>query len=343
MSRDLRLAILSDVHYACAAEQTAGDDYEVRAISNPLLRLVLGLYRHHVWLRYPLRQNGQLDRFLAELGPVDFVIANGDYCCNVAAVGVSDAAAMQSARECLDKLRGKLGERLLANFGDHELGKLRLMGTRGGLRLDSWRRAITELGLPSPSLSWNGPGELHTARRAGFWRLQLGNYVLLNAVSTLVALPAFENDLLPEERSGWVDLREQHLAEVRAGFAALEPWQRVLLFCHDPMALPFLWREEAVRSRLPQIEQTIIGHLHSNLILRLSRLLAGMPAIGFLGGSIRKLSTALNQARVWRHFRVRLCPSLAGIELLKDGGYLTAELDAEARRPVQFQFHPLPR
>ena len=325
MSRDFRLAILSDVHYAGPTEQAAGDDYEIRSLPNPLLRLALGAYRRHVWLRYPLRQNGQLDRFLAKVGPADYAIANGDYCCNVAAVGVCDDAAMQSARECLDKLRGQFGDKLLVNFGDHELGKLRLMGTRGGLRLDSWRRATTELGLRP------------------FRQIELGNYVLMNVISTLVALPVFASDMLPEERSGWEKLREQHFSEIRAAFTALKAEQRALLFCHDPTALPFLWHDDIVRSKLPQVEQTIIGHLHSTLFLRLSRMLSGVPVIRFLGGSVRKLSTALNQARHWRAFRVRLCPSLAGIELLKDGGFYTAQLDPEAKRPIQFHFHPLPR
>ncbi len=117
----------------------------------------------------------------------------------------------------------------------------------------------------------------------------------------------------------------------------------MLLFCHDPTALPFLWREEAVRARLPQVEQTIVGHLHSNLVLWKSRLLAGMPAIGFLGHTVKRLSYALNEARHWRPFHVRLCPALAGIELLKDGGYYAAELDPEARRPARFEFHRMPR
>jgi len=325
MSWDFRLAVLSDVHYACSAEQAAGDDYEIRSLPNPLVRFALGAYRHFIWLRYPLRQNGQLDRFLEEVGPVDYAIANGDYSCNVAAVGVSDEAARQSARECLEKLRRRFGDRLLVNFGDHELGKLRLMGRRGGLRLESWRRATTDLGLRP------------------FWYLQLGNYVLFNIISTLVALPVFGGDMLPEERAGWEKLREQHLAEICAAFSGLKPEQRVLLFCHDPTALAFLWQEAVIRHRLPQVEQTIIGHLHSNLFLRLSRMLAGMPKIRFLGGSICKLSTALNQARQWQAFRVRLCPSMAGIELLKDGGYYTVQLHLEATRPVQFQFHPLPR
>ena len=113
-------------------------------------------------------------------------------------------------------------------------------------------------------------------------------------------------------------------------------------FCHDPTALPFLWREEAIRPRLPQIEHTIIGHLHTNLVLWNSRLLAGMPPIRFLGHTVRRLSTALHEASHWRPFHVRLCPALAGIELLKDGGYCTIELDPEARRPARFRFHPLP-
>jgi hypothetical protein len=94
---------------------------------------------------------------------------------------------------------------------------------------------------------------------------------------------------------------------------------------------------------LPQVEQTIIGHLHSELILWKSRLLAGMPTIGFLGHTVKRMTTALNEARLWRPFHVRLCPALAGIELLKDGGYLTAELDPEARQPARFAFRPLPR
>jgi hypothetical protein len=117
----------------------------------------------------------------------------------------------------------------------------------------------------------------------------------------------------------------------------------MLLFCHDPTALPYLWRESSVRRKLDQIEQTMIGHLHSKLIFWKSRLLAGMPVIRFLGGNVQRMTTALNEARKWREFRARLCPALAGIELLNDGGFLTAELDPAARAPIQFRLHPLPR
>jgi hypothetical protein len=137
-------------------------------------------------------------------------------------------------------------------------------------------------------------------------------------------------------------LRTAHLQEIRSALAALRPAQRVLLFCHDPTALPFLWQEEAVRWILPQVEQTIIGHLHSNFYLHHGRLLAGMPTIRFLGNSIRRMSEALNDARCWRDFKVRLCPAMAGIELLKDGGYYEVKIEEDALRPACFHFHALP-
>jgi len=165
----------------------------------------------------------------------------------------------------------------------------------------------------------------------------------MGVVSTLIALPVYESEGVPEERAEWNDLRRKHLDAIRGAFRDLEQYQRVILFCHDPSALPFLWREPDVRAKLPQVERTIIGHLHSKLILYKSRVLAGMPAIAFLGHTPHRLSRALREARLWKPFNVLLCPSLAGIELLKDGGYYTAELDASARQTARFQFHPLKR
>jgi hypothetical protein len=323
--RACTLGILSDIHYAAAAEQARGSDYELRTIRNPRVRAFAHFYRHYIWLREPLRKNHLLDQFLEYAADFDYVIANGDYSCNTAFFGLSDDAACQSVLECVGKLRQRFGARLRATYGDHELGKITMFGGNGGMRLASWRRAREEVGLEP------------------FWRLEIGSYVLLGFVSTLVALPAFEAGMLPAERSEWERLRAEHLAEIRRAFAALQPGQRVLLFCHDPTALPFLWHEEAIRARLPQIEQTIIGHLHSNLLLWKSRLLAGMPPIRFLGYTVQHLSTSLSQARYWRPFHVRLCPALAGIELLKDGGYCTLELDPEARHPARFRFHRLHR
>jgi hypothetical protein len=325
MARVCRIAILSDIHYACAAEQARGDDYEYRDVSNPLVRLAYRAYRTSIWLRHPLRQSHLLDQFITRVGAPDYVIANGDYSCNSGFVGVSDDAACQSARECLEKLRSRFAPNFQAVFGDHELGKVSLLGGRGGMRLASWHRACRDLTLQP------------------LWSVELGRYVLMGITSSLVALPVYEPDTLEAELPEWRRLREQHLSDIRGKFNALQAGQRVLLFCHDPTALPFLWREEAVRNRLPQIEQTVIGHLHTNLVLRKSRMLAGMPRISFLGHTARRMTTALNEARRWRPFRVRLCPSLAGVELLKDGGFCTADLDLSGDRPAHFQFHPIKR
>jgi hypothetical protein len=325
MGRNFRIVILSDVHYAGQTERARGNDYEFRDLTNPLSRLFVRGYRHFIWLRHPLKQNHLLDEFIRRAGAPDQVIANGDYSCDTGFVGLSDDAALESAGECLGKLRGKFAPNFQATFGDHEFGKLSFFGGKGGMRLASWGRATQSLGLQP------------------LWQVELGSYLLLGMTSTLAALPVFEQDMLESERVGWEELREQHLAELRRAFGALKPSQRVLLFCHDPSALPFLWREEAIRSKLPQIEQTIIGHLHSPLVFWKSRLLAGMPPIRFLGHTTRRLSTTLSAGRHWRPFNVRLCPSLAGIELLKDGGFYTADLDSEARQPARFQLHRLPR
>jgi hypothetical protein len=320
-----RIAIVSDIHYAGPREQAHGPDFELAHAAPSLARSLVRFYRHHFWMRNALAHNAELDRFLEHAGDAELVVANGDYTCDVAGLGVSDDEALESVRLCLGRLRQACGERLHAILGDHELGKLSLLGDHGGLRLASWRRATEDCGLRP------------------FWRVEMGNHVLLGVTSTLVALPVFRRDALAAEWPGWEELREAHLAEIRAAFAGLSARQRVVLFCHDPTALPFLWREPAVRARGKQIARTIIGHLHTRLLLWKSRLLAGMPPVQRLGVSVQRMTTALNEARHWRPFKVRLCPSLAGIELFKRGGYLTLDLDESGTGPVRVKVHPLRR
>ena len=213
---DMTIAILSDIHFAGPGECARSEDYELRIIANPLVRAVARAYRHLIWMRHPLEQGRQLDRFLAEIGPVDYLVANGDYSCDSAFVGVSDPAAFQSAQECLGKLRAKFGDRARFTFGDHELGKLTLFGGKGGMRLASWHCATRQLGLQP------------------FWKFSVGNYLLIGVASPLIALPACQPDVLPEEWPEWERLREAHLAEIRAAFDDLQPEQRVLLFLPRP-------------------------------------------------------------------------------------------------------------
>ncbi len=319
------VGIVSDIHYAGPLERALGNDYEFRDLANPWLRVFLRLHRHYLWLRSPLEQNHLLDHFLAREKDFALAVANGDYSCDTRFVGVSDDGSCQSAQECLGRLRSVFGDRLRATFGDHELGKVSFVGHRGGMRLKSLERARNELGL-SP-----------------FWQTRIGRYVLIGVTSSLVGLPVFLPDTLAEERERWETARREHLEEIRDAFQRIAASERILLFCHDPTALPFLYQEEIVRKNIGQIESTIIGHLHSGLILWKSRLLAGMPVIHFLGTSARRLSSALREARRWKPFRVRLCPSLAGIELLKDGGFMSVELDEDAREPALFKMTRIPR
>jgi len=307
----VRLAVLSDIHYAGAAEKQR-PDFPSAVIRNPLRRFLARQYRYWLWQRDPFAHNHLLDQFLQEASGAGLVVANGDYSCDSAGIGLADDAALQSAGECLGQLRQVFGERFRAVIGDHEIGKMMLAAPVGGLRLASYRRAQTELKLEP------------------LWRHEIGDRVLIGITSTLVALPVYAAEALPEELPEWERLRAQHLQGIREHFRSLRPDQRVLLFCHDPSALPFLWRDEVIHARLAQIERTLLGHLHSNLIFRLSGGLSGMPAIHFLGHTPRRLSVALREARCWRHFKPWLCPSTSGIQLLKDGGYLVAELETNS-------------
>jgi hypothetical protein len=318
----MQLAVVSDIHYAGPSEcRRVG--YPMAHINSRWQRLSVAVYRRYIWQRDPFAHNHLLDEFIKRCRDADYVVANGDYSCDSAAIGVADDAACESARQCLGKLRSAFGGRFEAIFGDHELGKRALGGDKGGLRLASFIRCGKELELKP------------------FWQREFGNYRLIGMTSTLAAYPVYRSETLPHERPDWEQLGAQHLDQIRKAFASLRSNERVLLFCHDPTALPFLARDGIIGPKVGQIERTIIGHLHSGLILFKSRLLAGMPIIRFMGHTTKRLSSALNEARYWKPFKVLLCPSLSGIELLRDGGFYRATIDPEGRAPAKFQLHRL--
>lgn len=322
MAAAVKILICSDIHYAGELEQRRGN-YELNAAGNWLQRWLLKLYRHFIWLRDPLAHNDLLDHVLNPPVEPDWVIANGDFSCDSAFIGVSDPAALQSAKECLGKLRWRFPGKVLPVFGDHELGKTSLCGGKGGLRLKSLELGQSELSLEP------------------VWSRRIGIYVLAGVTSSLLALPVYERETLAEERPQWHELARQHRLAVEAVFDALTPEDRVLLFCHDPTALPFLWESESIRRRSSQIERTIIGHLHSPLFLKQSRILSGMPRIDFCGQAVRRMSSALSRSKEWRHFNILLCPSLAGLQLTREGGFYTVEIDPAGKKCAEFQFHPV--
>ncbi len=323
MENRVRVLVVSDIHYAGPAERDR-KDHESRVIPGLLLRTLVGLYRRYFWLRDVFAHNHLLDDVIQRAGKPDWVVANGDYSCDTAFVGCSDEAAYESAAQCLGELRRAYGGRLLANMGDHELGKKSIFGGAGGLRWASWERAVSGLGL-NP-----------------LWSQDVGVYCLMGVTSSLLALPVMGGDIKESERNAWEQLREGYILQIEKWFDSLDSKKRVILFCHDPSALPFLAEISSVRKRLDQVERTVIGHLHSDFILGSSRLLGGMPQISFLGVTVNRLSAALRMSRAWGPFKVVLCPSLAGIELLKDGAFLEIDLDPDGNEPVRFRKHRLP-
>lgn len=317
------LVVVSDIHYAGPTEQTRRG-FEWRSIPNPIHRVIAQTYRSLIWLRDPMAHNGQLDKFLAVAGEPDLVVCNGDYSVDTAFVGLADDGVRETVSHCLNVLRSRFGDRFHSTLGDHELGKKNLFGEVGGLRIESYRRAVEELDMKP------------------FWKVEVGNYVLIGIASTIAALSVYHAEIEEEERARWEQIRKCHLADIRESFARLTSGQRVILFTHDPTSLPFIAQEEEVRARLGQVEQTIIGHLHSEPFLKTGRMLAGIPTIRFLGNTIRRYTTALQSARQWEPFKLLLCPSLTGIQIKKDGGFLTLELDEEARHPLRITRHRLP-
>lgn len=320
MGKRRRILVLSDVHYACAAEEARGE-FEIDAVEHPVARAWVTAWMRFIWMRRPGPQNLLLDRFIRESGDADLVVANGDHTINSAFVGLSDPASLESAETCLTKLRDQFGDALHATIGDHELGKNGFAVSHGGMRLESFRLAREKLGLKP------------------CWRTDLGRYSLIGVTSSLLGLPLFESEFLGEEAEGWRSLAEEHVREVADTFRSIPEDSRILLFCHDPSALPFLLSAPGIQDGLRKIESTVIGHLHSAMIFETAGLLAGIPRLPLPGAALKRINAGLNRARVWRDFRTRFCPCLAGIQLLNDGGFLELELDDEGDAPLKFHTH----
>jgi hypothetical protein len=318
------LTVMSDIHFAGSAEVAMGHP-RMHLTSSRWRQFLMRHWDRWIWMRDPLAHNGLVDDFLEQAPNDGWVVANGDFSLDSACVGLSDPAAFASAAECVGKLRQRLGTRLLATIGDHELGKVSAVGNKGGLRLASWHSTTGELALKS------------------FWRQPVGNLVLMGVTSSLVGLELLRPDALTTEWDEWQRLRQEHRQQIASAFAALSSEQRVVLFCHDPSALPFLMEIPEVASRLDRIERTIVGHLHSRVVFSTCRLLAGVPPVKSLGTTLRRWTTALHRVAAWRPFKPMLCPSLAGIELVGRGGWLELKLNPDSGRITDARLRTMPR
>ena len=309
----MRILIVSDIHYACDREK-ARVDFRTAGISNPLTRFLVGTWSDWLWEGDPFARNDAFERFLARDFYADLVVANGDYTADTAFIGIADSAAHESALHVMTQLEQRFGKQLKGIIGDHELGKISPDGGRGGMRLDALHASHN---LPAVSSQWSQ----HTERLS-----------LIGVNSTLIALPVLERDMLPSEKQDWLRHSAEHIDWIRSTFENLPSEQRIVLFCHDPTALPYLHRIPEIRKRLHQIQHTVIGHLHSDWILNTANQLTWFPRIHQLGAGVQRVSQGLNESRCWRDFNLLFCPALDGIRWHKGASLI---LDINPLNPRQ--------
>lgn len=317
-----RILVITDIHYASDLERSRGD-YESHTVSNPLLRILLRQYRYYLWRRDPFGWNYYLDRFIENAGEADLIIGNGDYCCDSAFIGVADDPALASAKLCIGKLRDAFGEKFIGIIGDHDLGKKSMFGGYGGMHLKSWERCEGELGLKP------------------FFQLEFGQHVLIGLNSTLIGLPSNKADCAEADWHEWEAMRLAHLETFRDVLSQLDKDQRLLLFVHDPSALPHLAEHDWMREHYHRIDGTFIGHLHSEMIINMTRVLAGMPRIHGLGHTALKMSTALGKAKEWQPFKVNLVPAPGGIQMHRRGGFGEILILQGGENNISFKIHSL--
>jgi len=310
------ILVISDIHYASDPELARGPDHELDGISSASKRKLLGLIRRHVWIGNPFLSRTLLKQILSQPLECDLVVALGDYGLDPEYMGVADPIVYSNVSECLNLLRSHFGEKFVGLIGDHELGKRNVTGEIGCMNLKSWHISVTDLGLKP------------------FWVLRISPWIFIGITSSLIALPNLMGDVIRTELPEWENLRKKHVDQIRQAFINAPSDHKIILFCHDPTALGFLWEDDIVRARLPNVALTIVGHLHSRAILTQSKILAGIPPLKFLGHTINRYSHALHLAKRWWDFKVNICPAPFGLKLLRDGGYLIVKL------PFDPHLHP---
>jgi hypothetical protein len=162
---EVTVAILSDIHYAGAAERARGRTTSFAPSPIPCSAPLPRAYRHFVWMRHPLDQGRQLDRFLAEVRPVDYLVANGDYSCDSGFVGVSDPAAFPKRAGMSRQTAREIRRPGVVHLRRSRIGQIdSLFGGKGEMRLASWHCAH---GNARPATaSGNLPSEITGLQRA---------------------------------------------------------------------------------------------------------------------------------------------------------------------------------
>ena len=320
----MRIAVISDMHvlgpgeaqrsHRIAHDLGARHSFLARKWNRALLRV-----RRRLWNWHPEFREAVFLRALdviAEFRP-DWIVANGDYGGDSSGVGLSDDESFESVRRVLDLMRSTFPDHCRFVFGDHELGKHSTELRRGGIRYESLQRGETALGLRI------------------FWHEQDGAFHLIGLASTLLTLDLFLPEALPGEIPRWLERREELIGRLRETCAALPSDARILLFLHDPSALGALEEIPEVRARLPQIERTVLGHLHAPGLLPLVGLLARLPRLNPRYPVARIIAHGARGAHRWPAFRPVVCPAVFGAGHHFSGGLLFLETDAGGRLHVR--------
>lgn len=316
----MQLAVISDIHMVGPAELAlANESYEyLRQHPSPVARAVRSsLYRvrRRFW-------NGHLKwrqtAFLRALDEVaeqrpDWLIANGDYGGDFGGTGLSNGATLDSARVVVDTIRSRFPERSRFIFGDHDLGKYSTVLREGGIRLHSLDVGERQLRISS------------------FWHEVDECYHLIGVNSSLFTLDLFLPEALAEEIPEWQRRRAAHIEQVTRAFSELPSRGRVILFCHDPSALAVLSRIPVIARRLHQVELTVVGHLHSPTLLRLSRYAAQLSNLSPRYPVARIVATGLAGVKTWSKFNPVVCPSTFGTGHHVAGGILLLTRNADGR------------
>ena len=316
----MRLAVISDIHLVGPAELAlANDSYgQLRTHPDRLTRAWRsGLYRvrRRFWNGHLRWRHTAFLQALDELSDrkPDWVIANGDYGGDLGGVGLSHGATLDSARIVVDAIRACFPERSRFVFGDHDLGKYSTVLREGGIRLHSLEVGERQLQIPS------------------FWHETVGAFHLIGLNSSLFTLDLFLPEALAHEVPEWQRRRVEHIEQVTHAFQSLPPRARVILFCHDPSALTALAQLPVVQRHLPQIELTVIGHLHSPTLLRVARYAARVSRLKPRYPVARIVASGLAGARHWNQFHPVVCPSTFGTGHHVAGGLLLVQSDPSGR------------
>lgn len=311
----MRIAVISDLHVAGPGEH-AETEASVRQIGDGESRLRrkfrrgLNRFRDRFWHWHPESRAAcfvQALQHIYQYNP-DLLVANGDYAGDHSGTGLSDDHTYESVNHVVSLIREIFPQRSRFNFGDHDIGKYNTVRRQGGIRLKSLERGL-QLGLES------------------FWEEARGTLTLMGVNSSLLTLELYLPEALPEEVEAWSAQREAHIGEIVERFAALPREHRVVLFCHDPSALGLLSGLPEVQQRIPQIACTVVGHLHTPMLMGLTRMMRHVPVPKTKYPIARIVTHGARGSQDWKQFHPVVCPSTYGVGKHLSGGILFLESD----------------